>query len=38
VKMRMKQLFRDQMKLIILIMCGFAMVIVSAMMMILNAT
>jgi hypothetical protein len=38
VKMRMKQLFRDQMKLIILIMCGFAMVIVSAMMMILTAT
>jgi len=38
VKMRMKQLFRDQMKLIILIMCGFALVIVSAMMMILTAT
>ena len=38
VKARMKLLFRDQMKLIILIMCGFAMVIVSAMMMILSAT
>jgi hypothetical protein len=38
VKMRMKQLFRDQMKLIILIMCGFALVMVSAMMMILTAT
>ena len=36
-KVRMKQSFRDQMKLIILIMCGFAMVIVSAMMMILSA-
>ena len=38
VKVRMKQSFRDQMKLIILIMCGFAMVIVSAMMMILSVT
>jgi len=38
VKVRMKQSFRDQMKLIILIMCGFAMVIVSAMMMILSAS
>ena len=37
VKVRLKQSFRDQMKLIILIMCGFAMVIVSAMMMILSA-
>jgi hypothetical protein len=37
VKARMKMLFRDQMKLIILIMCGFAMVILSAMMMILSA-
>jgi hypothetical protein len=36
VKVRMKQSFRDQMKLIILIMCGFAMVIVSAMVMILT--
>ena len=36
-KVRMKQSFRDQMKLLILIMCGFAMVIVSAMMMILSA-
>ena len=38
VKVRMKQSFRDQMKLIILIMCGFAMVIVSAMMMILSGS
>lgn len=38
VKVRMKQSFRDQMKLIILIMCGFAMVIVSAMMMILGGS
>jgi len=38
VKIRMKQSFRDQMKLIVLIMSGFALVIVSAMMMILSAT
>ena len=36
VKVRIKQSFRDQIKLIILIMTGFALIIVTAMMMILS--
>jgi hypothetical protein len=37
VKVRMKQSFRYQIKLIIMIMCGFAMIIVAAMIMILSS-
>ena len=38
VKVRMKQSFREQVKLIVLIMSGFALLIVSAMMMILSGS